>query len=792
MPPDDEYAAALRFLYGRINYEQAARIPYRSRELNLSQMRNLLERIDNPHDRLPIVHIAGTKGKGSTAAMISSVLVAAGYRVGLYTSPHLTRLEERFAVNGEACSPQELVDLTNSLQEVVLQMDDDTQSGYRATFFEITTAMALLHFVRRQVEIAVLEVGMGGRLDSTNVCLPMLSVITSISFDHTKQLGNTLAAIAGEKAGIIKPGVPVISGVVKQEPADVIGRIAHERGCRLYRRDRDFHATFHQAPEAGEGRITYRESPDVSDWKLVDAPLGMLGRHQAANASVALATLNRLREMNWGIHDDACRRGLQSALCPARIEVVSQRPAVVLDTAHNAASIEALTATLAESFPSGPRRLIFAVARDKDVTGMLRQLLPHFDHVYLTQFTSNPRSMQLSTLTELANTVREELPQKQVTLHSAATPEEAWEKCRAAAEPDAIVCITGSFFLASELRFAVQATPILKEPTMSNANRPRVFVTRRIPAAGLERVVRECDAELWTEPLPPPRNVLLQKIAGCEGVLSLLTEKIDVEFFDAAGPQLKVISNFAVGYNNIDIEEATRRGIRVGNTPDVLTDATADMAFSLLISAARRIVEGQDYIREKRWKTWEPLGFIGVDLIGRTIGIVGMGRIGFAMAKRCRGGWGMQVLYHDKYRHEAAEKELGARQVDFDTLLAQSDFVSVHTDLNEASKGMFNAAAFRQMKPTAVFVNSARGPIHNQRDLYDALKNKFIFAAGLDVTDPEPIPLDDPLLTLPNCVIAPHIASATISSRNGMAEIAADNLLAGLRGQPLRCWVNKP
>lgn len=325
---------------------------------------------------------------------------------------------------------------------------------------------------------------------------------------------------------------------------------------------------------------------------------------------------------------------------------------------------------------------------------------------------------------------------------------------------------------------------------MSTQAKPKVFVTREIPAAGLDRVVAECQAEVWREPLPPSREVLLKKIAGCEGVLSLLTEKVDAEFMDAAGPQLKVISNFAVGYNNIDVPEATRRGIKVGNTPGVLTDATADMAFALLISAARRIVEGQDYIRASKWKTWEPLGHIGMDLVGRTLGIVGMGRIGMAMARRCHGGWGMRVIYHDQMRHEAAENELGATSVDFDTLLRDSDFVSVHTDLNPSTKGMFNAAAFRKMKRTAVFINSARGPIHDPRDLYQALKEGQIFAAGLDVTDPEPIPMDDPLLTLPNCVIAPHIASATVSSRNGMAEIAADNLFAGLRGQPLRCWVN--
>lgn len=326
---------------------------------------------------------------------------------------------------------------------------------------------------------------------------------------------------------------------------------------------------------------------------------------------------------------------------------------------------------------------------------------------------------------------------------------------------------------------------------MSTDKKPRVFVTRKIPAVGLDRINAACEADIWHEQLPPAREVLLKKIAGCDGVLTLLTEKVDAQFMDAAGQQLKVISNFAVGYNNIDIAEATRRGIRVGNTPDVLTDATADMAFALLIAAGRRVVEGQDYIRQGRWKTWEPLGHIGADLVGRTIGIVGMGRIGLAMAKRCRLGWDMQVLYHDKYRSEPAERDLSARSVDFETLLAESDFVSVHTDLNESTKGLFNAATFRKMKRTAVFINSARGPIHVQRDLYDALSSGVIFAAGLDVTDPEPIAVDDPLVTLPNCVIAPHIASATVSSRNGMAEIAADNLLAGVRGQALRCWVNR-
>jgi len=316
-----------------------------------------------------------------------------------------------------------------------------------------------------------------------------------------------------------------------------------------------------------------------------------------------------------------------------------------------------------------------------------------------------------------------------------------------------------------------------------------VFVTRVIPAAGLDRVREACDAEVWTEQLPPSPDVLRQKLADCDGVLSLLTDRFDAAVMDSL-PRLRVIANYAVGFNNIDVKAATERGICVGNTPGVLTDATADMAFCLLIAAARRVVEGHNYMLAGQWKTWEPLGHIGQDLVGKTLGIVGMGRIGFGLAQRCRAGWNMSVLYHDVQRSEKAETELGARAVDFDTLLAQSDFVSVHTDLNDSTRGLFNAAAFRKMKPTAVFVNTARGPVMNQGDLADALRKGVIFSAGLDVTDPEPPSMDDPLVTLPNVVIAPHIASATVATRNGMAEIAADNLILGLEGKPLRCWVN--
>lgn len=321
------------------------------------------------------------------------------------------------------------------------------------------------------------------------------------------------------------------------------------------------------------------------------------------------------------------------------------------------------------------------------------------------------------------------------------------------------------------------------------AVKPKVFVTRILPEVGMKLIQEACDAEVWTDSLPPPAALIRSKIGHLDGLVSLLTDKIDGDLLDKA-PRLKVVSNFAVGFNNIDVPACTSRGVAVGNTPGVLTDATADMAFCLLIAAARRVVEGHQYSVSGKWKTWEPLGHLGQDLAGRTIGVVGMGRIGFALAKRCQGGWGMKVLYHDVYKNEQAEKELGARQVDLDKLLKESDFVSLHTDLNGDTRGMIGEAQFKKMKPTAILINSARGPLVDSKALAQALKNRVIFAAGLDVTDPEPPSADDALLKLPNCVIAPHIASATVETRNNMAVICAKNLIAGVTGQDLPAWVN--
>jgi glyoxylate reductase len=314
--------------------------------------------------------------------------------------------------------------------------------------------------------------------------------------------------------------------------------------------------------------------------------------------------------------------------------------------------------------------------------------------------------------------------------------------------------------------------------------KPRVFVARRIPAVGLDLIAPHCDAEVWTDPLPPPATVLRDKVRDCEGLISLLTDRVDDELL-AATPKLRVVSNFAVGVNNIDLAAAARWGVRVGNTPGVLTEATADIAVTLLLAAARRLGESATDAKEGRWKTWDPLGWLGQDLVGRTLGIVGMGRIGFATAKRLHHGWGMRVLYTARSPKPEADRELKATRVDLDTLLRESDYVSVHTDLNAETKGLFGAEQFAKMKRTAVFVNTSRGPVVDQPALAAALRNGAIFAAGLDVTDPEPLPPDHELYRLPNCVVAPHIASATVHTRNEMARICAENLIAGLTGKPM-------
>jgi lactate dehydrogenase-like 2-hydroxyacid dehydrogenase len=316
-------------------------------------------------------------------------------------------------------------------------------------------------------------------------------------------------------------------------------------------------------------------------------------------------------------------------------------------------------------------------------------------------------------------------------------------------------------------------------------DRPRVLVTRRIPEAGLTVVRAAAEVDLWDGELPPPRKVLLKRVRGVEGLLSLLTDRVDPELLDAAGPGLKVVSNYAVGYDNIDVEACRERGVAVGNTPGVLTETTADLAFALLMAVARRLPESHDFVRQDRWQTWGPLLLLGVDIHGATLGIVGFGRIGREMARRAQ-GFGMRTLYFSRTQAPPeVEVELGATFTPLDDLLAESDFVSLHTALTEETFHLIDASALARMKAGAVLINSSRGPVVDQAALADALRSGHLFGAGLDVTDPEPMRADDPLLTLPNCLVVPHIASASVRTRDRMAEKAAANLLAGLRGEAL-------
>ena len=316
----------------------------------------------------------------------------------------------------------------------------------------------------------------------------------------------------------------------------------------------------------------------------------------------------------------------------------------------------------------------------------------------------------------------------------------------------------------------------------------KVFVTRIIPDKGLDLVKEFCTADVWEGELPPPREEILKRVQGVDGLLSLLTDKADGEVMDAAGSQLKVISNYAVGFDNIDVPAATARGIPIGNTPDVLTDATADFSFALMMSAGRRMLEGDRFVRDGKWKTWGPMLLLGNEIYGATLGLVGFGRIGKAMARRAA-GFDMRVIYYDP-GEDGHATGLNATPVDFETLLKESDFISLHTPLTPDTRHLIDAEALNHMKRSAVLVNTSRGPVVDMDALYEALRDKRIFAAGLDVTDPEPLPMNHPLLTLDNLVIAPHIASASITARSNMAFIAAKNLIAGLKGERLPHCVN--
>lgn len=442
------YEEALDYLYSFVDYSRARADTYSAEAFDLGRMVEFMRALGDPHNRYPTVHVTGTKGKGSVAAICASALRAAGYRVGFYTSPHLQDFCERAQVNGELIPREAVV-------EIVKEMRTQVEAGVAPgiTTFELTTALAFQYFARANVDVAVIEVGLGGRLDATNIITPLVSVITSLSYDHTNLLGNTLAQIAAEKGGIIKPGVPLISAPQKPEALAVLERLAAERSAPLMRVGRDYltHPIHHSLDEqsfeiwsAAQARQlnALRAQGHAVEWKPLTLTLPLLGAHQIENGAVAYATLMTLRERGLPIAADAIETGFRDVRWPGRFEILRRAPYVVADGAHNRDSAEKLVATLREYFPGQPVTLIFGASSDKDVNGMLDELLPLATRVIFTQAV-HPRAQDPEELLARAPAA-EAIPSVARALEHA---------LRSAASAEVIVA-TGSLFVVAEAREA--------------------------------------------------------------------------------------------------------------------------------------------------------------------------------------------------------------------------------------------------------------------------------------------------------------------------------------------------
>ena len=448
---DSQYQGALKFLYDRINYERivapSGRYKFRLRRIatllhQLSLSHYLYDQVGSkPH--VPLVHIAGTKGKGSTAAMVSAVLTAAGLKTGLYTSPHLHHLEERFRIDSVACSRADLVSLVERAQPIAMAMERELGPP---SFFELTTALALLHFDLSQCDAIVLEVGLGGRLDSTNVCAPSVSVVTSIGLDHQHVLGNTLTQIAAEKAGIIKQRVPVVSGVSDSAAAEVVAKAAKSCQCELYQLGRDF--KFKTSPLAGWGaslQFDGLRSPVASSLKC---DLSMEGEHQAHNASLAIAASELLRDQGVQIPDTAVASGLRQLQCIGRIERFELSGGVtgIVDAAHNGDSINALCGTLRRRAGHGPIAIVFGTSIDKDAVEMLATLADVTPTIILTRFWGNPR---FAPTADLVKQLPASMQADPIVIDD---PIEACQTAKKIVTPGGTLVACGSFFLAAETR----------------------------------------------------------------------------------------------------------------------------------------------------------------------------------------------------------------------------------------------------------------------------------------------------------------------------------------------------
>lgn len=433
------YDEALKYLYAMTDYERQRMIRYNVIKFDLTRMSELLEAIGSPHKKLKTIHVAGTKGKGSTATMVARMLEANDYSVGLYTSPHLTSLHERIEVNSYSLTKEDLISLVNTVRPA---FDKLVETGRKPTFFEFLTAIAFLHFVNKEVDFAVLETGLGGRLDSTNVVTPLVTAITAISIDHHRQLGNTIEQIAKEKAGIIKKGVPVVTIQQQPEAMEVIQSVAQELGSkvRIVNEDVDFSSRFEASREDGpHTRICV--STELSNFEHLKVPLP--GEHQAYNCGMAIAVLDCLKEQEIELDDQKSIQGLGMVSMPGRLQVVYNNPRVVVDMAHNAASIKALIQTIGQHIPYDSMVMIFGCNADKDIQGMLNELQFGADKVIFTR-SSSPRAVSPDELEELYTENSTGMCQTALSLG------DALRIAKSAVTRDDVICITGSVYLVGD------------------------------------------------------------------------------------------------------------------------------------------------------------------------------------------------------------------------------------------------------------------------------------------------------------------------------------------------------